>query len=156
MKLNFGKGNPESWGKGLKAWFYMNCLRRMVTIIMFPWEHSCLVWTKFTSSRICNSSLHPANHRPISLHKQRTFSHLMKFTVGHGCETSTHKDLSRKITSIDESPLINSCPRQMWLNQNASMFSFPWSTCNNRITEVFGQLLGHDYSRGFGKEILSD
>ena len=46
------KRTPESWEKSYGAWFHMNCLRRAVTSITFPWERSCLAWKKFTGSRI--------------------------------------------------------------------------------------------------------
>lgn len=89
-------------------------------IINFPCEHSCLVWTKFTGSRFCNSGLHAANQRPISLHKQLNFSHLAQtnsdeVTKGPVFKTSTHRDYQTNIHLTvkgrklrEESPLLSS------------------------------------------------
>lgn len=123
------KRTHELWDASLKVWFYMNCLQRALTIITFPWEHSCLAWTKFTGSKICNSSFHATNQRPISLHKQWKFFYSWHKhwwnTAGHVFKTITQESIKlRQKNHID---------RRVWLDQFWSWITQTWFEHSHKV-----------------------
>lgn len=121
------------------AWLFMSCLFRVMTVRTFPWETSCLVWTKCIDSSIHIRGLCAANQKPNSLQTGLVFT-FVKSSLGVW-ETETQKTNRQTCGNKLETPLIDFLcwsalflnhpqavyipSQQTWLNHNHSMSSFP-------------------------------
>lgn len=128
--------NPESSEKSLKAWFYMNCLRRAVTIIIFPWEHSCLVWTKFTVSRICNNDFYKLLMRcqPICITTLVYLTQSLKKVVLRQAHTKTAGHFTLELEHVDRGVsrwsalFLNHCP-ELFTSNHHKCYSITTTAC---------------------------